>query len=417
MMLGKNGSLIQTFHMPKLIVFCVLLVGACNLPDFTEVQGPDVSYVAVATGDLHACGLTSGGEVYCWSSADRRPESVPTSLRFESLSTFAGHACALKSDGEAYCWGANDMGQLGTSSAMPACRTTYAGLNAFCSTTPVQVETDLTFEEVSVGAAHSCALDSDGNAYCWGLNSWGQLGHQSDTLCALDLLPEGLPCTLTPKLVEGGLRFTTLSAGQSHNCALTLDGTAYCWGAGSSGRLGDGLLESQDEPSPVAGGFRFSSISAGGNHTCAIVEGGEAYCWGANAGMQLGTTVEDFECGIRLTACVSTPHRVETDLRFNTISSSATVYRTGTQVIGGHTCGIATDGEVYCWGLNEDGQLGGHSDFTSSEPVSLKLSHRFLQIDAGTSNTCGVTFGRTMHCWHYGTPLTWWRVFEPSETN
>lgn len=406
-------------HLEKWITrFCLLLVllmplASCQVAEFTKVHGPNVSYVAVSTGTHHACGLTDSGEVYCWATADPRPELVTAPVRFKSVSTFADHACGLSQEGEAFCWGASDMGQLGTTAELASCRTSTAMAGEFCSTTPIAVETDILFETIEVGFAHSCGLDSNGHAHCWGLNSWGQLGATSDTVCALDLLPEGLPCSLTPVEVDGGLSFESLSTGQSHSCAVTEDGFGYCWGSGRSGRLGSGSIESSPVPVPIAGNLRFITVSAGGNHTCGVTENGTAYCWGANAAQQLGSQASDRDCGVHLSACVSTPRSVATDLRFDFVTASSSALRTAT-VVAGHTCGIATDGNVYCWGLNESGQLGAHNDLTSATPILLDEDLEFTKIDAGMANTCGVTTDASMFCWQYGTPLDWWREFESS---
>ena len=87
----------------------------------------------------------------------------------------------------------------------------------------------------------------------------------------------------------GGFRFTAISAGAEHTCALTLAGDAYCWGAGDDGRLGTGNSLDRDTPAAVVGGLTFVRISAGARHTCGVTTSGEVYCWGFGGDGRLGT--------------------------------------------------------------------------------------------------------------------------------
>jgi alpha-tubulin suppressor-like RCC1 family protein len=98
----------------------------------------------------------------------------------------------------------------------------------FDRTVPTAVSGSLEFELIDVGAPHTCALGTDGSAYCWGLNELGQLGDGTFTQ------------RLEPTPVLGGHTYTSLVSGGLHNCAIETDGTAYCWGDNEDGQLGDG---------------------------------------------------------------------------------------------------------------------------------------------------------------------------------
>src|SRR5687768_18485604 len=82
---------------------------------------------------------------------------------------------------------------------------------------------EVSFVRIASGAQFSCGLDSDGVAYCWGLNDRGQLGDGTTTT------------RLTPTKVSTTLQFSTIAAGASHTCAITLAGDSWCWGGNERG--------------------------------------------------------------------------------------------------------------------------------------------------------------------------------------
>jgi alpha-tubulin suppressor-like RCC1 family protein len=92
----------------------------------------------------------------------------------------------------------------------------------------------------------------------------------------------------SPTAVLSGERFAAVTAGGVHTCALTRDGTAWCWGRNTYGQLGDGTTDDRMRPTLVAGERRFTGIAANGAHTCATAVGGGDFCWGLNLDGQLG---------------------------------------------------------------------------------------------------------------------------------
>jgi hypothetical protein len=176
------------------------------------------------------------------------------------------HSCGVTTSGNGYCWGPNGEGQLG------------AGFASDHEPTPVPVVGDHTFQSISAGWGHTCGLTTDGNAYCWGQNDFGQRG--------IGNTGGDEP---TPQLVTGDYTFESVSAGWGLTCGLTTDGSAYCWGQNGRGQLGIGSTGG-NEPAPqlVVGGHTFQTVSGGRDHTCAITTDGDAYCWGWNSRGQLG---------------------------------------------------------------------------------------------------------------------------------
>ena len=142
-------------------------------------------------------------------------------------------------------------------------------------TAAVTATATLVFRQISAGDRHTCGVTTDNRAYCWGLDSTGQLGDG------------GTANRGRPTLVAGGLRYIEVYAGGNHTCGITTTNRAYCWGANGSGQLGDGTTTERHQPVAVANGS-FVQIRAGYRHTCAVNASNVAFCWGDNTWGQLG---------------------------------------------------------------------------------------------------------------------------------
>ena len=292
-----------------------------------------------------------------------------TVLDFASVSTNYHHTCALMTDGSAYCWGYNIDGQLGIGTAEPGgCGTEQDVFS--CRTKPVAVSGGHTFEMVSTGADHTCALTVDGDVYCWGDNEYGQLGNGT----TVD--------SYTPARIETAAQFVMVAAGGTHTCAVTVDDEAFCWGSNSNNKLGDGTnVQQRNAPVAVSGGLQFEWVSAGGMSTCGIVAGGAAYCWGDAGYGQLGT-------GSPTPAIESTPQAVLGDHTYRWIGTDSY-----------STCAVTLAGEAYCWGRNHVGQLGDGTTTTRTEPVLVSGGLTYESFSVGAWHTCGVTAQGMLYCW------------------
>ncbi len=264
------------------------------------------------------------------------------------------HSCMLNADGRAYCWGGNDRGQLGA-----------GGANSVA--TPLAVSGDVRFTMIATGLSHSCAVARGGGAWCWGENERGQLGDRTTM------------AHQAPMRVADIRMFTAISVGAAHSCALDSQGEAWCWGSNAHGQLGsDGTTVEIGASTLTSGDHHFNSISLGWNFSCAL-DTGHAYCWGENANGQLGDGS-------------ITEHRVPTavagGLTFKSIATGAT-----------HACGITQSGEAYCWGNNVGGQLGDGTRVGHETPAAVKTSLRFVTIAAGALHTCALTADGGAFCW------------------
>ena len=316
--------------------------------------------VSLSVGESHSCGLAADGTAYCWGQNDdtetgagdryvpvTTPQevSVPAGLKFISVSPGSIHTCGLATNQQAYCWGSNEQGQLGDPTA----------------TEPRQTASPVSgshiFESVVSGGVHSCGLTSDGTAWCWGDNRYGQI--DADT-SGSKIRPEPVMVPNQP----GGLQY--LVAGWYHTCGVTWDGSAYCWGWTQYGQIGSMTVpEGVAPPTQVELGSGIQQLAAGGNHTCAIGSDGLSYCWGNNSNGQLGDGTKWNQ---------HTPTLVSTDNPFVLLSVGAF-----------HTCGLTDSGEAWCWGDGAKWQLG-YGDF---DPFTEDPDRLVPELVAG-----GHTFGR-----------------------
>jgi alpha-tubulin suppressor-like RCC1 family protein len=248
----------------------------------------------------------------------------------------------------------------------------------------------LAFYQVSGGSEHTCGVTTDNRAYCWGLNNYGQLGDGTNTR------------RLKPVPVAGAFRFRQVSAGDSYTCGVTTDYRAYCWGANEGrGTLGDGTETNRLTPVPVAGGRRFRLVDAGAFHACGVsYPDNKAYCWGYGAEGALGDGAWT-PPRLRLT-----PVAVVGGLRFRQVSAGGghDDHFEGRDPFGGHSCGVTTTDEAFCWGPNTVGQLGigGTMGSGVASPTRVAGAHRFRQIEAGSTHTCAVTTNNRAFCWGNG---------------
>ena len=291
--------------------------------------------------------------------------AAPVARDFGAVFAGGAHTCALTSVGAAYCWGRGESGQLGVPPPSSTCLTDAGPFS--CSMVPVPVGGGLTFVKLAGGGAHTCGLRSDGTAYCWGNNTYGQLGDNSTT------------SRNAPVPVLTGLKFDSIDAGAAHTCAVTKDaGAAYCWGRNDRGQLGDGTTTNSAVPVAVAGGLTFQLIAAGGfsiGHTCGLTDLGAAHCWGDNERGQLGTGTSDLD-----------PHALPEPV------SGGFVFDGLTAGLGRHSCALTDLGAAYCWGENTFGALGNRSRKDSAVPVAVVGNLSFDQLIAGgfIGHTCGV---------------------------
>lgn len=327
-----------------------------------------LSVQRVFAGSTHGCALANGGRALCWggplgaaaegSQVLRRVEG-PQVFGSLDLSSFS---CGVTTNDEAWCWGENNAGTLGDGTTTDR---QY----------PTAVLTALRFREITTGSSHACGLTPEGEAHCWGSNKYDQLSAHEDTI------------SLLPVPVASALRFATMDAGGLHTCGVELSGDTYCWGA-----------EIGPTPTKVDGSVRLTHLTLGGQHACGLTAEGEAWCFGTNFEGQLGDGT------VVGTTFAGPPVAVATDLRFTEISAGEY-----------HTCGLVAEGDVWCWGRDDVGQLGDGDPSVGSDPIRKTVPTRvrpadsftrFTTVSAGRFTSCAASTRGEGYCWGYGTGST-----------
>ena len=358
-----------TLQRPRLLTICLeaLLISAVVGVGLRTVNAQTVIQ-AVDGGYLHSLALENNGRVWAWGLNFRGEVGDNTTTKrlipvqvhgvdnvgvltgVTALAAGGDHSLALKSDGTVLGWGDNGSGQLGDG-------TTTNRL------TPIQIQSLTGIIAIAAGTSHSLALKSDGTVFAWGDNESGQLGDGATTR------------RLTPIQVQSLTGIIAIAAGTSYSLALKSDGTVFAWGLNSSngggaGQLGDGTTTTRLTPVQVHGvdnvGFLtgVTAISAGGGfstigqaHSLALKSDGTVFAWGWNRNGSLGdgTTTD------RLT-----PVQVHGVDNVGFLSGVTTLSAGGINSVA-----AKSDGTVFSWGLNIDGQLGDGTKATRITPVQV----------------------------------------------
>jgi alpha-tubulin suppressor-like RCC1 family protein len=243
--------------------------------------------VQVSAGSRFTCAVVVDGTVRCWgrnnegqlgdgTTVDRlSPTAVPGLTDVVQVSAGEFHACALRRDGTVRCWGSNADGRLGdnttTNRTSPVAVVSTTGSGALGGVV-----------QVAAGGSHTCAVLADSTVRCWGPASRNGNGGINKI---------GRPMVVTSAGTTPLTGVGQISAGSTHTCAVRADSTAWCWGFGNDGRLGNGSIADQVRPVAVSTATGFDSVAqvSGGNaHTCGVTADGNAFCWGSDSGRQLG---------------------------------------------------------------------------------------------------------------------------------
>lgn len=348
------------------------ILGSSTIP--TKISNNE-SFVQLILSEENSCGITADSFLRCWgrnnngelglgNAASRYTVQSPQNWQDQKVKSVAAgeeHICAIQENGDLYCWGRNQNYQFGESGNAEE----YL---------PKHIKAGQKFEKVYAGGDHTCVIDAIEQVHCWGANLYGQTGQLNDVLSSNSEFAKE--------------KFTYLSIGddrgedQGHVCAVLKEDGLKCWGANGFGQLGIGKDDIFGRSF-----YKFKKISAAYYNTCAIDLEDKAYCWGANS-LEPSRPNKSLFLGIGKSAHQSLPYPVATSLKFRDIKPG---------VIS--TCGLTTNEDVYCWGNNANGTLGNSSTLKSDLPLKVDTPYKYKYLDVGESYACAIRTTGELECW------------------
>jgi alpha-tubulin suppressor-like RCC1 family protein len=391
-----------------------------TIPSLLPVQviAPNSGVTAVAGGSSHTCAIMNGG-VKCWGY--NNTGQVANNNNFSNLSpqqTIAAnsgataiaagdlHSCAVINGG-IQCWGYNDYGQLGNGSSNFQSRIPVDALIAGGGATAV-----------TAGRNNTCAIIY-GEASCWGENVVGQLGEGGTTK---RLVPT--------KVIPSGIGVTALSGGTNHTC-MVRSGKVLCWGNGIEYKLGNDTATNSARPvQTITANSGVTALTGTERYSCAVILGG-AQCWGAdtdapflgfdsrgysltprtvfgpNSGVTAIATGQNHRCVVIASGvqCVganssgqlgigSTSYQLLRPVQTTPPNSGVVAVAAGLA----HSCALKNGG-VWCWGANNNGQLGNGNTTNSSLPIqTIADASGVTALVIGSEHSCVVKDGG-VQCW------------------
>lgn len=390
----------------------------------------------VGVGKNFACALTNSGEVQCWGQStsgvlgpqggDFKFSKIPGLTNVKSIAVGEQHACALLADTTVRCWGNNWAGQLGNLTTAP-------------SNIPVHVLPNLDkVKKVFAGRANTCVIRDNDYLYCWGRNTDGQVGTETQANI------------LQAKSMSGFKIVTEAGIGLFHTCAIQ-QGLLTCQGSDNYGQLGidpkSKKLKSNgaDVFSPTPGIVHsltsncaanqewsetyntcvikqrpaFKTLATGSDFTCSL-SGGKISCFGKNDFGQLGPgiTGNNMPAGqspktvdlgtkapVSLAAGGAHACALLSDLGIkcwgkNDQGQLGNSGMSGVAVTNGgnHSCAIAFNGDLWCWGANAAGQLGSGDTQATNNPKKV-VGLTVKDTAAGNVHTCALKEDGSVSCW------------------
>lgn len=336
------------------------------IPDLFTSQG--VSFISVF-GWSTTCAVRIDGSLWCWGEnssgifgrghnllATPEPVRIDNNFDWKAVSVGSTHICGIKTDSTLWCWGNNDKGQLGLGAVSHIDQ-------------PVKIGVFENMEMVYSGEEHSCGLKQDGTMWCWGMGTYTpvQIGTSSNWItiegrCALNSSGE-LWCWDDFRDSDGivlidntGWRDIDISGGWDKATCLIKqdDGSRWCWGINTDGRLGNGTTSDVPVLSQMGKDTGWVDLSGGADHICGLNEDKTISCWGYDR--------------FRIGAGGNVDHQ----LYPQPIYGNKQWLQLDTGSV--HSCAIRDDHSLWCWGRGDDGQLGTGrtgNDASSNIPVAV----------------------------------------------
>ncbi len=327
----------------------------------------DYSYTQLDLGNQHGCGLSTTGKIRCWGNNDNSqiadqknqghihgslPQEVISSSSFINLSTGNNHTCAIKASGRLYCWGDNTYSQLGKGTT-----------NDIIKAPTLVVDNSAIYSSIDVGLSGNCAITNTKALKCWGNGG------------------RGLMQNATPRAVDVGGEYSQFSISADHTCAISTAGILKCWGSNYLNECGPGANVQIKTPHVLDSESTYTQISAGIGYTCGITSLGVLKCWGQNGNGQLGDGT---------TASRESPVIVSGGLKYSKVAISKS---------GATSCAITTAGALKCWGQNNLNQVGDKTQIQRLTPVDVDRGVQYDSVTVAVFHACGITAAGDLKCW------------------
>lgn len=315
-------------------------------------------------GGLWGCGTNGNGQLGDGTTLSKSSpvQTVAGGIDWKEVSKGYFNSAGIKTDGTLWLWGRNDYGQLGDNtrnSTISPVMTASAGTN---------------WKQVAMGVYHTGAIKTDGTLWLWGFNKYGQLGDSS-------VARKSSPV----QTVAGGSDWKMVACGFYHSAAIKTNGTLWSWGQNLYGQLGDntsGAAARKSSPvQTVAGGTTWKLVSACWYHSAGIKTDGTLWSWGNNQNGAMGDNTQVNKSSPVQTVAVGTNWK---------------------QVIAAYhtTVGLKTDGTLWTWGNNTEGQLGDGTTVAKTSPVqTVAGGTTWKLISAGVYTTAALKQNGTIWTW------------------
>ena len=328
----------------------------------------------VACGQYHTAAVKTDGTLWTWgynqkgrlgdnTTTDRSSpvQTVSSGTNWNQVSCGYEHTGAIKTDGTLWFFGGNAFGEIGDNT------------RTFRSSPVQTVAFGTNWKQVTNGYYHTAALKTDGTLWTWGYNSFGQLGDNT-------VSNRSSPA----QTVAFGTNWKQVSSGVFHTAAIKNDGTLWIWGDNANGKLGDNTTTNRSSPvQTIAGGTNWKQVACGYCNTAAIKTDGTLWCWGLNSVGQLGDNT---------TTNRSSP--VQTVTYGTNWKQVASTLKNSTLFTYGNTAAIKTDGTLWIWGYNNNGEIGDKTTTNRSSPVQTVLyGNNWKQTACGGSFTLAIKDG------------------------
>ncbi|VAX01223.1 BNR repeat domain protein [hydrothermal vent metagenome] len=383
------------------------------------------SWISLSAALDHTCGIYNAKTLKCWGAnrfgvlAQNVPDTQPGAVlrlnvfteiekvnsvlksatavdggSWDKVSTNDFHTCGIKLDNSLWCWGRNNVKQLGFAS------TPEISFMQFVTqvSPPLTVDSNqqLLFDpltdvwiDVSVGAAQSCAISAkrdapakQGKLWCWGNNSFRELGLP---LSAAEVSNKDLP-SLNP--IGSASDWVKVVAGRAQTCAINNIGETFCFGYDAPVQFsGFGY-----QVTAVGGqNSDWQSITLGFNHACGIKlvnSENKLFCWGQQQYSQLGTGFSYNSLIPNLVVADSIP--VDDPYVWKQLDTGST-----------HSCAIKNDDTLWCWGRSYSGQLGLGNVLPNTTLQQVQPNTKWLEVKSNFRTTCARKVDNTLWCWGF----------------